>query len=147
MPSWQTRANYDRHRTEQLRLSDAIDASWTEPSAVLTSSGGLTSTSTFSTVYVSSHVRRYPDNTTVTLPSTHIPGLTFALEYAFYYTDPTRASTTPAIAASTNLAIAANNYAAGRHFLGNLTMPSSAAAAGGSGGTFPSGGGGSYDIP
>lgn len=144
MPSLGTRLAYEKIQRQELRLTDAIDGSWTEPSAVLTAT---VINSTRINIDMEAHTRRYPDGTTVLVSSASAVSTAFAADYAVSYDDATRATTAPTIAATTAVAQAANNYVRGRHFVGNLTTPATTAAAPTEGGTFPPGGGGSYAIP
>jgi hypothetical protein len=146
MPSLSTRLQIANLNAQATKLSNEIDGSWTAPSSVLSASVSTSTGATPASIDILAHERRYPDTTTTAVSSGTITGLLVNTDYAVYYTDTTRRSTSPTVLASTDLTAAANNFVAGRHFVGNLITPSTA---GGTslGGTYPPGGGGGYTFP
>jgi hypothetical protein len=122
-----------------VALTNAISASYTSPSSILSASDAGSDVTVAFTV----HDRIYDDQSNITITAASLTGLSYSTAYAFYYDDATRAVTTPTVVATTTLVEARNNYVVGRHYLGQLTTPAAAAGPVG-GGTVPPGGG---DIP
>ena len=150
MPSLQTRMDYALGQANQnieantaanaaTALANAISASYTSPSAILTASDAGSDVS----VVVAGHTRVYDDQTSIALTTDTITGLSYSTLYAFYYDDATRLVAAPTFIATTTVADARHNKVVGRHFLGQLTTPAAAGGPVGGGGEPPGGG----DIP
>lgn len=140
MPSLQTRIDYALGRANQnieaTALANAISASYTSPSTILTASDAGAAVS----VVVAAHTRVYDDRTSIALATNTITGLAYSTLYAFYYDDATRLVAAPTYIATTTVANARHNNVVGRHFLGQLTTPAAAGAPVGGGGSPPGGG-------
>jgi hypothetical protein len=126
---------------------DAISASFTQPSAVLTAADAGTDAS----ITVANHVRYWGDETSVSVTGDVFTGLAFTTVYAVYYDDETRAQTAPDYQITTDIKTAQNNYAPGRILVGTVETPANGDPPV-SGGTAPPGsgydpGGGGYNIP
>lgn len=142
MPSASTQLAVERMRVVNVKRTDAISGSHTEPSIVLSAADVGSDV----TITIASHVRRYPDGSSVSIAGGAITGLSFTTPYAVYYDEPTRTVKTPTFHATATVKQAANNFVIGRHFVGNLTTPADGMSAT-TGGTYPPGGGGNYAIP
>lgn len=105
------------------------------------------------TITVAAHTRIYPVAGSVDVPDVSIlagsvTGLAFSTLYYVYYDDTTLADTTPTFVATTNIATAQAGAAAGRHFVGEITIPADGAGAtSGTGGGKPPGYGGGGNLP
>ena len=119
-----------------VTLVNDISASWTQPSAVLTASDAGSD----ATITIADFMRYYDIAAVVDVTGGSITGLAYETTYAIYYDDATQEDENPAFAATTDVKTARYNYAAGRHYLGEVTTP---AIGGGDtgGGPNPPGGG------
>lgn len=115
-----------------------IGLSFTIPSLVVSAvdDGGGTADIT-----IAAHTRRYGDGTGLLVAGGSFLNKNLNTEYGIYYTDLTMANTTPIYKITTNLALAQNNYADGRHFVATIKTPAAGQPAS-SGGTVPPGTGG-----
>jgi hypothetical protein len=117
---------------------DAISASYTSPSGVLTAEDAGADAS----ITIADHTRFWGDETSLPITGDVLTGLAFETTYAVYYDDETRAVTAPTFHATTDLATAQANYVAGRHLVGTVATPANGDPPV-SGGTAPPGSG--YD--
>lgn len=127
---------------QSVTLSNAISASWISPSSVLSASDAGTD----ATVTIAGFTRLYDDGASVDVTGGSLTGLTYSMEYAVYYDDMTRASTTPTFVATTLTGQARHNFAAGRHYVDTITTPASGDGDTSGGGYTPPGGGDPGDI-
>jgi hypothetical protein len=135
----------DDIRATQRR--DAISASWTSPSGLLTAADAGADAS----ITVADHRRFWGDEENHAITGTTFTGLAFETTYGIYYDDEARTQTAPDYQITTNLEIAQNNYAAGRILVGTVATPANGDPPV-SGGTSPPGsgydpGGNGYYIP
>ena len=114
----------------------AIHGSYTVPGLACTASDAGSNV----TVTVAAHSRRYGDETSLSISTGTITGLTYSTAYAVYYDDKTRKLNNPTFIATTNLSIAQNNYIEGRHLVGTFTTPAALGVAT-KGGVVPPGSG------
>lgn len=121
---------------DKVTLSNAISASYTAPSMVLTS----VDAGADATVTVSDFTRKYDDGTSVAVTGASFTGLPYDTLYSVYYDDVTRQSTTPTLQITTVTSEARHNSAAGRHFVASVRTPFQGGAANNGGSTPPGGG-------
>lgn len=120
-----------------VTMNQKIATSWTVPENLITA----TDAGTDATISVASHARLYGDGTKVDPVAAHtFTGQAYNTTYGIYYDDPTTADATPTYQITTTLARAQNNFATGRHRVGEVTTPV-AAGAPSYGGTVPAGSG------
>lgn len=122
---------------DAVKRSDKISGSATAPSSVLTA----TDAGTNATITIANHTRLYGDATTLSVTGGSITALAYSTTYGVYYDDTTTANTAPTYSATTTLKNAMPNFAAGRHYMGQVTTPAAAGAPTGGGGVPPLGGG------
>lgn len=107
-----------------VKRDDKITGSFVVPANVVTS----TDNGTNATITIAAHTRKYGDGSSLSVAGGSLTGA-YSTDYGIYYNDTTTADTTPTYVKSTNLTQAVNSYAAGRHFVGNITTPASGGAA------------------
>jgi hypothetical protein len=122
------------------KRNDKISASATSPSNILTASDAGTD----ATITIASHTRLYGDATSLSVTGGSITGLAYSTIYGVYYDDTTTANTTPTYHATTTLKNAMANFAAGRHYCGQVTTPASGGGSTSGSGAQPPQGSGPY---
>jgi hypothetical protein len=126
-----------------VKRDDAISGSWTSPGSVLSAADVGAS----ATITIAAHTRKYGDNTSVSVNSGSVTGLSFSTLYSIYYDQTSRAGGAVTYQATTNPNTALPNAAAGRHFVGKVTTPADGGGGTTGGYTPPGGWGSENDIP
>lgn len=121
---------------DKVTLSNAISASYTSPSTVLTASDNGVD----ATITITNFMRIYDDGLKIDITGNVLTGLNYGTTYSVYYDDTARTLATPTFVATTIAADARHNAVAGRHFVGIVVTPI-AGGPDGIGGSFPPGGG------
>jgi hypothetical protein len=91
------------------------------------------------------HKRVYPVEGIIDVPDVNlvgiadVTGLANGTHYFVYYDDPTLAAIAPVAHATTDAKVAQSGYAAGRHYLGDVTTPAGGAVATSGDGPAPGG--------
>lgn len=132
----QTAATAAQTSANKVTTANAISASYTAPSMVLSAADAGTN----ATITVAGFVRHYDDGTQVNVAGGALTGQPYGTVLSVYYDDPSRTNTKPVMVATANDAEARHNFAPGRHFVGTVTTPA-AGAPPTSGGSTPPGGG------
>lgn len=126
---------------DTAKRDDAISASSTAPSAILTASDP---SGTGARITIAAHDRIYGDGIVRAINSGTINSLSYSTTYAVYYDDTGRTAGTKTFVATTTLKNAQYNFAAGRHFCGQVTTPAMGGGATSPTGPGIPGGGGPY---